>query len=148
MQMEAPMFAEKRSKKAVRMPAKADLNVTPLIDVLLVLLVIFMVISPINSTGLKTLVPQQAPPGGVQKPEEAIILSLREDGTIRINQELLELSVLMPRLQEIFKTRSDRTIFVQADNALLFNDVATLIDVAKGAGAERVGLLTEQLSAH
>jgi len=106
-----------------------------------------MVISPQAQTGFKTQVPVPAPPGPEQKREEAIVLSLRGDGTIRINQELLELSGVMPRLQEIFRTRGDRTIFVQADSELLFNDVATLIDMAKGAGAEHVGLLTEQLSA-
>ena len=141
------MFSKNRPRKAARFRRKSEINVTPLIDVLLVLLVIFMVISPQAQTGFKTQIPVPAPPGPEQKREEAIVLSLRGDGTIRINQELLELSGVMPRLQEIFRTRGDRTIFVQADSDLLFNDVATLIDIAKGAGAEHVGLLTEQLSA-
>ncbi|HYR87200.1 MAG TPA: biopolymer transporter ExbD [Terriglobia bacterium] len=85
------MFSKNRSKKAVPIRKKSDINVTPLIDVLLVLLVIFMVISPRVQTGLKTQVTYEAPPGAEQKREEAIVLSLHGDGTISINQEPLEL---------------------------------------------------------
>ena len=67
-------------------------------------------------------------------------------GNIRINQDEVELSRLIERLLEIFKTRSERTVFVQADEQLLFNDVARLIDAAKGAGVDRVGLMTEPIS--
>lgn len=68
------------------------------------------------------------------------------NGVLRINQDPLEFSVLIARLEDIFKTRNNRTIFVQADNELLFNDVAQLIDAAKGAGVQRVGLMTERIS--
>src|SRR5262245_28534236 len=71
---------------------------------------------------------------------------LDRNGIIRINQEEVEPSRLIDRLKDIFKTRSDRTIFLQADNELLFNDVAQLIDAAKGAGVDQLGLMTEQIS--
>ena len=69
------------------------------------------------------------------------------NGLIRINQDEVEPSSLIERLQDIFKTRNDRTIFVQADDELLFNDVAQLIDAAKGAGVNRIGLMTAQITA-
>src|SRR5687767_8058081 len=125
---------------------KSDINITPLIDVLLVLLVIFMVITPLESTGLQTNIPQSATTATPKQPDEALILVMGGSGSLRINQEELSLTALASRLQEIFRTRADRTLFVQADNELLFDDVARLIDIAVGAGATRVGLLTEALS--
>ena len=126
---------------------RGDINVTPFIDILLVLLVIFMTITPLTPTGLKTAVPQEPPPGpSRQESEKVIVLSMDRNGVIKINQNEIEPSQLIARLQDIFKARNDRTMFVQADDALLFNDVARLIDVAKGAGVDRVGLMTDQVS--
>src|SRR6266516_6950983 len=134
-------------KKVKKISAKADINVTPMIDILLVLLVIFMTITPMTPTGLKTDVPQQPPPGPQsQNSEKVIVLSMDRNGVIKINQNEIEPSQLIERLQDIFKARNDRTMFVQADDELLFNDVARLIDVAKGAGVDRVGLMTDQVS--
>ena len=133
--------------KRERIVPRADINVTPFIDILLVLLVIFMTISPSVPAGLNTNVPQQAPPGPHPPDEKVLVLSIDRNGIIKINQEEVELPHLMERLQDIFKTRSDRTMFVQADDNLLFNDVALLIDAAKGAGAQRLGLMTESISA-
>jgi biopolymer transport protein ExbD len=133
-------------KRRRRILPRADINVTPFIDILLVLLVIFMTISPTTSRGVKANIPQQPPPGPPQEPEKVIVLSMDRNGVIRINASEVEASHLIERLREIFKARSDRTIFVQADEELLFNDVAQLIDSAKGAGVEGVGLMTEQIS--
>ena len=125
------------------MRTKADINITPLIDVLLVLIVIFMVITPLTPHGLAVSVPQDAPrEESPVKNEDKLVLSLDREGKIRLNQEPLEVASLSPRLKEILSTRSDRTIFVQADRDLLFNDIAWLIDVVRGAGAARVGLIT------
>ena len=130
-------------KQRRRILPRADINVTPFIDILLVLLVIFMTITPTVPTGLNAEVPQLPPPGPHhQEPEKTIVLSMNRNGVIRINQEEVEPSHLIGRLQDIFKTRNDRTIFVQGDNALLFNDVAQIIDAAKGAGIDRIGLMT------
>ena len=134
-------------RKRRRILPRADINVTPFIDILLVLLVIFMIISPIERTGLNAAIPQPPPPGPHTQPQEnVIILSMDRKGVIKINQEEVEPTRVVERLQDIFKSRSDRTIFVHGDNELLFSDVAQLIDAAKGASVDRVGLLTEELS--
>ena len=135
-------------KKRRKILPRADINVTPFIDILLVLLVIFMTISPTVPTGLKTAVPQPPPPGLERPPEKnAVVLTLDRNGTLKINQDEVEPARLIDRLRDIFKTRSDRTMFLQADHDLLFNDVAQVIDAAKGAGVDQLGLMTEQISA-
>jgi len=134
-------------KKRRRIRPRADINVTPFIDILLVLLVIFMTISPNERTGLNAAIPQPPPPGPEQPQENVIVLSMDRNGIIRINQDEVEPSSLIGRLQDIFKTRNDRTMFVQADDELLFNDVAQLVDAAKGAGVNRIGLMTAQITA-
>ena len=133
-------------KKRWRILPRADINVTPFIDILLVLLVI-MTISPNERTGLNAAIPQPPPPGPEQPQENVIVLSMDRNGIIRINQDEVEPSSLIGRLQDIFKTRNDRTMFVQADDELLFNDVAQLVDAAKGAGVNRIGLMTAQITA-
>jgi len=134
-------------KKRRRILPRAEINVTPFIDILLVLLVIFMTISPTERTGVNAAIPQPPPPGPERPQENVIVLSMDRNGVIKINQDEVEPSRLIERIQDIFKSRNDRTIFVQADTELLFNDVAQLIDAAKSAGVDRLGLMTEQISA-
>jgi Biopolymer transport protein len=135
-----------RKKQRRRVLAKGDINVTPFIDILLVLLVIFMTITPVVPKGFRTNVPQPAPPDERHaQSDEAIVISLDNAGALRINQREIELPALSDQLHQIFKTRSDKTVFVQADSELLFAQIAQVIDVAKSSGVERVGLMTDQI---
>jgi biopolymer transport protein TolR len=129
--------------------AVANINMTPMIDVLLVLIIIFMVITPLTPKGLEALVPQPAPPNQPQKDadQRTVVISVAKDKTLQINNEATDMARLGPRLEEIFKTRAERVVFVKGDPDLDFQDVAKVIDVAKGVGIDKVGLMTPQMEA-
>ncbi len=124
--------------------AKADINMTPMIDVLLVLIIIFMVITPNIPKGLDALVPQPNPnPTQSQQPNDrTIVIQIDEAKHLKINQDDVTEATLGPRLEDIFKTRNERVAFVKGDPNLEFRDVAKVIDIAKGAGVDKIGLIT------
>jgi biopolymer transport protein ExbD len=119
---------------------------TPLIDVLLVLLIIFMVITPLTPKGLETLVPQPPPPNSPPPPpdqDRTVVIVIEKDSSIKLNQEPVLEANLGQRLSDIFKTRAERVVFVKGDPDLDFQVVARAIDIAKGAGLDKVGLMTK-----
>lgn len=128
--------------------AMAEMNVVPLIDILLVLLIIFMMINPQNEMGLNALVPQPAPPNEKQEQElaqQTIVVQVFSDGKLKINDEDSSWDKLEPRLEEIFAKRATKVAFVKGDNNVLFAEVARAIDVMKQAGIDSVGFLTPQM---
>ncbi|MBI1956370.1 MAG: biopolymer transporter ExbD [Acidobacteria bacterium] len=127
--------------------AKSNPNIVPLIDVLLVLLIIFMVITPLTPQGLETLVPQPNPNAQANEAEDirTVVVSIDANRQMMINQEPVTIDTLGARLLDIFKTRAERTMFVKGDPEVMFADVAMIIDIAKGSGVDKVGLMTEEV---
>ncbi len=128
---------------------KSDINVTPMIDVLLVLIIIFMVITPLTPKGLEALVPQPPPPGTPpsQSDQRTVIIVVDKDHKFAINQDPIAEQDLGQRLADIFKTRAEHVVFVKGDPDLDFQWVAKAIDIAHGAGIDKVGLMTAKLEA-
>jgi biopolymer transport protein TolR len=128
---------------------KSDINMTPMIDVLLVLIIIFMVITPLTPKGLEALVPQPPPPG--QKANESdlrtVVITIDAKHNMAVNSEDTDEAKLGGRLEEIFKTRAERVVFVKGDPSIDFSWVARAIDIAHGAGIDKVGLMTAKVEA-
>jgi biopolymer transport protein TolR len=123
---------------------KSDINITPLVDVVLVLLIIFMVITPLLQMGYdvkvppKVQTPQEAPP-----PTDQIIVSLTPENRIFLNKEEVNQQTLSLRLTEILKNRANKTIFFSGDDAANYGEVIKVMDVCKNAGAKNIGIVLE-----
>jgi biopolymer transport protein ExbD len=127
----------------------ASMNVIPLIDILLVLIIIFMVITPLTPKGLEALVPQPPPPGQKQtlSDQRTVVIVIDQNHHMQINSEDTDEAHMGDRLTEIFKTRAERVVFVKGDPSIDFMWVAKAIDIAHGAGIDKVGLMTAKVEA-
>jgi biopolymer transport protein ExbD len=128
--------------------AMAEMNVVPLIDILLVLLIIFMVISPLVPKGLNTLLPRTADTPDFATPDSTVVVQVGQNGKLRINGEDTDWSALGLRIEQIFKDRGEKVVFVKGDDNVLFMDVARAIDILRESGIDKVGLMPGQMKDH
>jgi biopolymer transport protein TolR len=136
-------FGAERVFKAAVPQATADMNITPMIDVLLVLLVIFMAALPISQRGLDVNLPAETQAQSQPQQLSQIVVEYTNDRSLSVNKKPVRMEELQSELRGIFETRREKTLFIVADGGLPYAEIINVIDSAKGAGVEKVGIVTE-----